>query len=219
MKIRIGNTWLASGGLEAASDVSVNGQQAVDDAAFFRALAATFYARGQRRTEITFSVEREHGSLKDAEVFLLTHWGDLPEGGDVVFTCGEGADTQNVALLGAVLEAMPQGVYRGRSTRVSYTIRGGLPTTDSIPGGGEVDDDVTRRGTVAIPDAATEVDVVFANAMSGTPTVVASIVSPVGGDILTCTIEAGSVSAAGFTAKLSFPAPGATYQLSYIAIL
>src|SRR5690606_37793116 len=130
-------------------------------------------ARGKRSTELTFTVAREHTSLKDAEVFLHTHWADLPRSGDVVVECGAGDDTQNVALEGAVLETMPQGIYRGRETRVTYTLRGGLVTTDSIPEGGDVDEDVVRRDTVDSDSAATEVEVTFDNAMTGTPTVVA----------------------------------------------
>jgi len=219
VRIRIGNTWLAAGGLEAASEVSINGEQVVDEVAFFRALARTVYARGNRRTQISFTVEREHGSLRAAEVFLLTHYGSLPTEGDVVFVCGEGTDTQNVALLGAVLEAMPQGIYRGRSTRVTYSVAGGIPTTDSIPDDEEIDEAVTRRDTVPIDQDATEVAVVFTNPMTGTPTVVANVVAPDGAEILTCQIEKGSVSSAGFTAKLSFPAPSDAYELSYVAIL
>lgn len=219
MRIRIGNTWLAAGGRQSPVDLSVNGQQVIEDAQFFGALAATYYGRGKRSTELTFTVEREHGSLKDAEVFLLTHWADLPRSGDVVVECGIGDDTQSVALKGAVLESMPQGIYRGRSTRVTYTLRGGLISTDSIPAGGDVDEDVVRRGTVDIGSAATEVEVSFDNAMTGTPTVVATVVTPEGGDIIACTIESGSVSTDGFTAKLSFPTPDSTYKLSYVAIL
>lgn len=226
MRIRIGNTWLASGGREAAAELSVNGQQAVDEPAFFRALAATFYARGRASTAISFVVSREHASVRDAEVFLLMHWAELPKEGTVLFVCGTGDDTQSVSLAGAVLEAMPLGTYLGRSTRVAYTVRGGVPTSDLVPGPDpyptpepEEESAVTRRATVAIPAGVSELAVEFVNAMTGTPTVIPVMVMADGAEIVSCWLKAGSVSATGFTVGFSVPVPGADYQLSYHAIL
>lgn len=218
MRIQFAGLWLAAGGLEGVSGLQLNGEQIVDEGGFFRAVAETFFARGRRRTTLAFSVERSFNTLRQAQAFVLTHYGDLPDQGDVVVTCGEGDDVQGVGLSDAVLATCAIEAMRGTSVRVRYELRGGAWTTDVSPGE-EPDDDVIRRGTVALAESATEVEVTFSTAMSGTPTVVASVVTPEGGDILTCTIEDGSISSTGFTAKLSFPAPGATYKLSYIAIL
>lgn len=198
--------------------MQLNGEQIVDEAGFFRAVADTFFARGRRRTNLAFTVERTFDTVRQAQAFALTHYNDLPDDGDVVVTCGEGEDVQGVGLSSAVLAACAVERILGVSVRVRYEIVGGAWTTDVTPGE-EPDDDVIRRGTVDIDEAATEVAVTFATAMTGTPTVVATVVTPEGGDILACTLEGDSISSTGFTALLSFPAPGSTYKLSYIAIL
>lgn len=219
MRIRINDIYLTGDFLELPRGLAVNGQQVVDEVQFFRAIAASYFGRGNRSLAISWSIERTHDSVKEAQVFLLTHYKDLPNEGDVVFECGFPGDTQNVVLADAVLEAVAQGAHSGRCTVFSYTLRGGQPSTDIIPGDVEVDEDVTRRSTVAIGSGETSVDVGFANAMTGTPTVVAVVVTPDGGDQIFCTVTESSISASGFSAVLSGPAPGSGYKLSYIAIL
>jgi len=218
VRIQYATSWFAAGGLLGEPVGMVcNGQQVTDAAGFFRAAAETFFARGQRRTELTFAVQRTFGSLRRAQAFALVHFNDLPNRGDLVVTCGEGADVQAVVLEDAVLDSVTVEELRGSSVRVRYRLLGGAWSTDVTPGE-EPDEDVIRRDTVAIAEDATEVAVEFGTPMSGTPTVVASILAPDGADIISCQIEAGSVTASGFTAKLSFPAPSALYELSYIAI-
>lgn len=218
MKVRINDTWLARGGREGTSNVAFNGTQVIQEAQFFRAQAAKWFARGNRSSSFSFSVARTHGSTRDAEEFLFTHRDNLPHSGDLVITCGLPGDELDIAFPGAVLEGVSAG-YRGPTTFFTYTFRCGLPETDSIPAGGEVDEEVTRRGTVAIGAGETSVEVEFPNAMTGTPVVVASILTPDSGDQIFATIREDSVSASGFTADLSGPTPGGDYKLSYIAIL
>lgn len=217
MRIKFANIWISGGGLEGPSGLSVNGDQVIDDAQFFRALAATHYARGNDSTSISFSVEREHASTKAAEVYVLMHRKNLPKEGDCVFYCGAPGDEQEVALLGAVL-SITGGSYLGRSTRLTYTIQGGLPQTDSIPEGEEIDPDVTRRGTVNIPNAATTVSVTYST-MTGAPYVTVTVYAPSGGDAIFGTVVDGSITSSGFDVILSGPTPTGDYKLGYIAIL
>lgn len=218
MKITFANHVLAPGDLEGVQGLSVNGEQLIDEAAFFRAIATTYYARGNDKTEISFSVTRQHASIKLAEVYVLMLRRNLPKEGDCVITCGFTGDEQKVALLGAVL-APTQARYIGRTSIVSYTILGGLPETDTIPDEEEIDPEVTRRGTVAIANGATSVSVAFLTAMSGAPYVTCNVICPSGGDAIFATIVDGTVTASGFDAILSGPTPSADYKLSYHAIL
>lgn len=217
MRIKFANIWISGGGLEGPSGLSVNGDQVIDDAQFFRALATTHYARGNDSTSISFSVEREHASTKAAEVYVLMHRKNLPKEGDCVFYCGAPGDEQEVALIGAVLSTTG-GSYLGRSTRLTYTIQGGLPQTDSIPEGEEIDPEVTRRGTVSIGNGANTVSVTFST-MAGVPYVVPTVYCPSGGDSIWATVVDGTVTNSGFDAILSGPTPNGDYKLGYIAIL
>lgn len=218
MKITFANHVLAPGGLEGVQGLSVNGEQIIDEAAFFRAIAATYYARGNEKTEISFTVARDHGSIKQAEVFVLMLRRNLPREGDCVITCGLPGDEQKVALLDAVL-APTQARYKSSTSFVTYTILGGLPETDEIPDGEEIDPDVTRRGEVSIPGGVLTHAVVFLNPMAGTPTVTCNVMSPSGGDGIFAWPIKGTISATGFTVGLSGPTPSADYELSFIAIL
>lgn len=217
MRIKFANLFLSNGGLEGPSGLSVNGDQVIDDAQFFRALASVFYARGNDSTSVSFTVTREHASEKAAEVYVLTHRKNLPKEGDLVFYCGFPGDEQQVALLGAVL-AGTSASYLGRTSRLSYTLQAGLPETDSIPEGEEIDEDVTRRGKVSIADGASTVSVTFST-MTGTPYVVATVYHPSGGDQIFATIQEDSITSSGFSAKLSGPVPSGDYKLGYVAIL
>lgn len=217
MRISIAGVFLANGGREGPGGFSVNGEGQVDEAQFFRALASTFYHRANESTRVSFTVHREHADEKAAEVFVLTHRSLLPKEGDVRFYCGFEGSEQEVLLRDAVLTGS-NGVYLGRSSRFNYTLVGGVPETDSIPAGVELDESVTRRGTVNIASGATSVAVTFST-MTSTPTAVATVYSPSGGDQIFATIDQSTVTASGFTARLSGPTPSADYKLGYVAIL
>lgn len=217
MRIKFANLFLSNGGLEGPSGLSVNGEQVIDDAGFFRALATVYYARGNDSTSVSFTVTREHASEKAAEVYVLTHRKNVPKEGDLVFYCGFPGDEQQVALLGAVL-AGTSAVYLGRTSRLTYTLQGGLPETDSIPEGEEIDDDVTRRGKVSIGNGAATVSVTFST-MTGAPYVTCNVYCPSGGDAIFATVVDGSITSSGFDVILSGPTPNGDYKLGYVAIV
>lgn len=217
MRIKFANIFLSNGGLEGPSGLTVNGEQVVDEAQFFRALAATYYARGNDSTEVGFTVSREHGSHKLASVFMLMHRRNVPKEGDLIVYCGDPGDEQQVALIGAVLVSSGAS-FEGVSSTTTYTIRGGLPQTDEIPDGEEVDPEVTRRGTVAIANGATSVSVAF-TLMTSAPYVVATVYAPNGGDNIFATVVKSSITSTGFDVTLSGPVPDGNYELGYIAIL
>jgi hypothetical protein len=134
MKVRIGSTWLAPGGFAATQGIRINGQQITQEVEFFRAITRQFYPRKNRAVAVSFSVTRTHGSLREAEAFILTHYNSLPDSGDVYFYCGTDSDLQIVTLPGAVLDAVDDGSIIGTSSRFSYTVRGGALVTDITPG-------------------------------------------------------------------------------------
>lgn len=218
MKVNFANHVLVAAGIEGVKGLSVNGEQQIEEADFFRAAAAVFYGRGNEKSEISFSVARDHGSVKLADLYALTRRKNLPREGDLVITCGFPGDEQVIFFPNAVLG--PSNIRLiGQTSITAYVFMAGLPDTDTIPDEGEVDPDVTRRSTVAIANAATSGSVAFLNAMSGAPTVTCSVVCPSGGDAIFATIVDGSVTATGFNYVLSGPTPSADYKLAYIAIL
>jgi hypothetical protein len=204
--------------------VSLNGQNIIDDAQFFRAAVPSFFERGGNGVTLQFSVERLFSSLKSAEVFLLTHFGALPRSGLITCLCGESGDTQAVYLRNAVLEAVALPGYQGRSVGVQYTIKGSqfesdIPP-DEIPGDpdpGE-EDLVTRRSRVAIGSAQSSVVVLFSSALASIPTVVPTISRPAGSPAIEAFLREDSITVNGFTVDLSAATPDATYVLHYIAI-
>lgn len=217
MRIKFADLWLSGGGLEGSSGLSVNGDQVIDDAQFFRALATKHYARGNDSTAVSFTVAREHASEKAAEVYVITHRKNLPKEGDLIFYCGFPGNEQQVALLGAVLSSTSAD-YIGRTSFLTFTLLGGLPQTDSIPEGEEIDEEVTRRGTVNIADGATTVSVTYST-MTGAPYVTVTVYAPSGGDAIFGTVVDGSITSSGFDVILSGPTPNGDYKLGYIAIL
>jgi len=201
---------------ESTSGLRVNGQQITQEVEFFRAPSRVFYPRGNRANVVSFSVTRTHGSLREAEAFILTHQGDLPNSGDVFFICGTPADNQVVTLPGAVLES-DEGYIIGTSSTFSYEIRGGVFRTDITPGP-EPDMSTIRRAEVSLDSGDTSKAVTFSTPMAGTPVVTANVSAPDGGDALFATLQQSTISASGFTVNFQGPIPGAGYFLSYIAI-
>jgi hypothetical protein len=158
VRISIENYVLVDGSIEWELGMVVNGTKVTDEAGLFRALSETFYDRGNKSTSITFSVRKQFGSRRRAEVFQLTHYGEVPGEGRIEFECGDVGDEQTVSIEGG--QAVATSVSRkGVDCIVQYQLVGGLPTTDALdplptPEEGE-DDIVIRRATVALANGAT----------------------------------------------------------------
>jgi hypothetical protein len=217
MKVRIGSTWLAPGGFEATLGLSVNGQQITQEVEFFRALARQFYPRKNRSTSVSFSVTRSFETQREADAFILTHYNELPDSGDVFFYCGDDSDQQIVTLPGAVLDAVGDGSMVGTSVRYTYTVRGGIIRTDITPG---PDPDMSniRRAEVSLSSSDVSKDVTFSSPMPGVPVVTVNVSVPDDGDNIFATLKQSAINASGFSVYFSGPIPGSGYFLSYIAI-
>jgi hypothetical protein len=127
MKITVDDFVLAEmSGPVGVRDFKISSGREIEEAQFLRADAAAFFDRKNQRTIIAFSVTRLHASIRDAEVFLLAHETDVPSGGLVTFTA-LGNDGQEVSrYLADAIVQVTEASYIGLSTRVGYSIKGGL---------------------------------------------------------------------------------------------
>ena len=108
----------------------INGGRNIQAAQFFRATAAQFYDRGNRRTEITFDTTRQFADQVSADEFhSLLHETQFPGAGSSsrAFTAGVsgGAATATRYLKNAVVEAVASSIS-GCTTRHNYKITGGV---------------------------------------------------------------------------------------------
>lgn len=229
MRISIVSTVLAdptaAAGRLGPSGLTLNGQQIVDDAEFFRAAAPVLFDRGSAGVVLQFAVERSFTTLAQAEAFLLQHPTAVPRAGLVTCECGDAGGTETLYLPDAILETVAITGHRGVSVAVQYTIRGAGFASDvppeEIPGepdDGEGEFIVLRRGRVSIDAAATTVDIVFSAPLSSVPTVTCTVSRPAGGDNIWAHVEEDTLTVNGFTAELSGAPPDGTYKLNYIAV-
>lgn len=205
--------------------MSRNGQQIVDDVAFFRAAERTFFARGSRGVQVSFAVEHQFASYLAAEVFFLTWENSVSTSGRLKCVCGVTGSTQDVYLEDCVVETVAQPPGKGVSVTVQYTIKGPKFSTDvpaePLPSADPEEKEVSfRRGSPSIANAATFLDVSFSSPLASAPTAISVQVSHVSGDdAIDCEIIQDSISTEGFTVNLSAPAPNGNYKLHYLAFL
>src|SRR5579863_4942654 len=94
-------TWTPAGATNATSftladspdpvpmtNFRINGSRQIQEAQFFRAVAAAFYDRGNGRTEVTFETTRIFADQVTAESFILMHETQFPGQGLVTFIAG-----------------------------------------------------------------------------------------------------------------------------------
>lgn len=126
MKISVGNFVLAEmSGPVGVREFKVSSSRAIEPAQFLRAAAGAFLDRQNAVVTISFRVSRLHGSVREAEVFLLAHAGEVPSGGLVTFTA-RGDNGQEVSrFLDAAVVEVTEAAYVGCSSTVLYSIRGG----------------------------------------------------------------------------------------------
>jgi hypothetical protein len=107
----------------------INGSRHIQEAQFFRAIAAAFYDRGNRRTEVTFETTRIFADQVTAESFILMHETQFPGQGLVTFVAGRaGGQTASRYLKNATVQSVASQLT-GCTTRHSYRITGGIMTT------------------------------------------------------------------------------------------
>lgn len=120
-----------------------------------------------------------------------------------------------VSSLIGVAEYASQAFYDwvGTADSLNYLAFVGVLPDPPAPGGGGA-----QGGTVAIANGASVVTVAGA-AWGFVPSGVAVVVlKPVGGSNLFAVVRAATITADGFTADLSAPAPAVGYSLAYVVV-
>jgi hypothetical protein len=145
MRISLNNVWLTNDGATDlrtstdAHDVRLNGKQLVQDAQFLRAVAAQPLARGNQVNQLRFTVTRQHVSVAEAAAYAVTAFSALPGSGLATIICGAYGETPLACTFSAVLEEMPESVFRGTRTDTTFVLRGGAITSLSPLAGSVVD--------------------------------------------------------------------------------
>lgn len=227
MRISIANTLLADSAdpAYAPTGIVLNGRQVIQETDFLRAAAATYYARGNRSTDLSFTTGRAFATHRLAQAFALQHCTSLPTGGSITVVCGEPGDTENVYLQGAVVESADVVRIVGTFVYVRYTLRGPAAWSSDVPpdleGETETGEDtlVVRRGKVSIASGATSVTVTFSAPLAGVPPCVIPVISrPTGSPQIGCELREDSINETGFIVDLKNATPDDTYKLHYLAV-
>ncbi len=220
MKVKFGNTWLATGGLEGTSGASWNGSQVNDEAAFFRAAAKSFFPRGSRETKFAFRVSRGFETEADAIEFAALHFGELPQEGTLLLTDEE--ETFALSLAGAVIEDFKAGDVKGVSLVVEYAFRGGLFTSEDVPDPDHTDEDgndIMKIATVNLDVDDQEKTVTFVTPFGAAPRSIKLIIEAPGVAPGVAVVGIRDRSATGFTAVFAAAIPDTGYVLLWEASL
>jgi hypothetical protein len=126
MKLFLGNMALAAG-IDCEEEpfaMSLEVAGVVQIANTLRGASASPIDRGNRRTELQFSVLRRHRSISAATDFLFSHGANLDDLSGTAMLIGEGSSQAAFTLANAVLRSV-RGVQDGATTTHTYTIVGG----------------------------------------------------------------------------------------------
>ena len=134
MKIRIYNSaenfWLSEEGELSPDSLHVNGERVIQIADLLREDSANFFNRKNAKTIITFSVTREHDSVRLAEAYLLQHEAEIPDSGIVEFISYDELGGEDSFYFPTGFLKTTDAAYNGCTTFHSYTLIGGRITTD-----------------------------------------------------------------------------------------
>lgn len=225
MRIKYADIWLTGSGLDpawtAAQNVRVNGQRVVQEEHFLRATALSLFPRGGRSIQLDFNVGRQFSSSLEAEQFMLTHFQDLPQQGDVEIhlQTEPGDDAAIATIADAVISAVPIGprigIYNGN---IAYSIKGGSVSGISYVPQPEPQ---VRAGTAAIPSGVDTLTLSGLPNMGAVPTqIICTVRKPAAGDFnLVATVLDDSITATGFAVELSGATDKTGYKLDYQRIL
>ncbi|NQT93221.1 MAG: hypothetical protein HQ559_10705 [Lentisphaerae bacterium] len=107
------------------SGLVINGERLAQERPLLRAAERLTKDRANLKTEVSFSVAREHESLQDAWVFALTHYAGLPGEGLVTFEASNSAGAvKRLYLVDATLSVTGHKADGVRTTH-TYKIQGG----------------------------------------------------------------------------------------------
>jgi hypothetical protein len=103
----------------------VNGEQMVQEAKFFRAIARQFYARGNEKTVVTFEVSWGFPDIVTAEAWLNFYNTKYPRQCLVQFTSSYAGKSANAYLQNAITHPA-QSRLKGCTTYHTHRVEGGI---------------------------------------------------------------------------------------------
>lgn len=123
MKITHAGTQLTDFEDYPAMNLQFNGQEVVDIAEPLDAVSK-FYDRGNQSVSLQFSARREFSSLRESQVFFLTHFSSITKQGTCILECGGpgGGSTILLYLPDAILTDTPGAVVDGLEVVHRYSI-------------------------------------------------------------------------------------------------
>jgi hypothetical protein len=219
MKVVFGTVSLTPSDVETTAGLTVNGEQVNDTAQFYRALAETFFGRGNRSATIGFSVLRIFDTARIAGRFCFEHLTLLPLQDSLYITVGDDVDNEVVRFDGAVPQAVPITVKGGVSVQVNYSFLCGLPVFNSTPANVvEPSSSMIQRINVPLTAGDTSKVITWPSAFGSLPVVSRpSVEVPDGSDWIDAWVIAGTPSTTGCTVKFNAPIPGSGYSVSLVA--
>ena len=121
MQLTIGQVPLSRGAPEeAVQNLRGLPESSVQEIAAVGAANVAFQLRGNKKTTLTFTVERTHGSAEDAADFCVRHEAQFPLQGLFTYRTDRG----ELYLPGAVA-VVTQYTFRGATTTHAYRVAGG----------------------------------------------------------------------------------------------
>lgn len=200
--------------------LSFNGQQVNDEAQFFRAIAASFFPRGNRQSVLQFSATWAFNTVRDCQVFALSHFGTLPVQANLTVYCGDSGSETPAVLAGAVPDEPQVTDIRGLSCTVKYGFKGGLFTIeDSDPGAPAEGGDTMKFGEIDPIAGADSADVVFSVPFGSTPRMPTLTLEKPSKGADGFDLDVYALSATGFSVSFGGLVPSSGYKIHWKAEL
>jgi len=109
----------------AVSDFRINREVAGQIAEFVRAAQVKTFDRKNRKTSISFSVAREHTTIRNCEAWILEHSTKLPNSGLVTLQAKSDSGASSERYLQDAVLVVAESHYEGASSFHTYQIIGG----------------------------------------------------------------------------------------------
>jgi hypothetical protein len=195
---------------------SWNGEPIIDEVQFFRAANATVFGRADGPERFSQRVWRFFATEAAALTFAGTHRSTLPLQGDLTLS----DDAGTVALtMAAAVRAVRIAQIAGVAVLVEYTFTGSRFESDDVP---DIPDDPpnVKTGVIDLEIGDESKAVAFAVAFGASPNFCDAVVTvPTGEAGIRASPIEGTITAAGFTAKLSAAVTVEGCKLRYFAAL
>ena len=107
---------------ESAKDLRIGVSRSSQESKRIRAAGITVFGRSNRKTSISFQIQREHTSYAEAQLFVCSHDLDVPEFGRLMITMD---DDSSASLEEAVCVQVDSQIIAGVSTITAYAFIGG----------------------------------------------------------------------------------------------